>query len=533
MSIVKRVRALRTRDDEALLAATRDGDDDAFASLYERHLSVARGVARRIAGPAEVDDVVSEAFTRTLSALRSGSGPVSNMAGYVVTTVHRTWIDRQRRGSDIPVDRQDLEPALVEQDRTHQVIRAETLRGAFDELTPRWQEVLWLSEVEQMPHPEIARRMDLKPNAVAALAMRARRAFQDCYLQKQVAATTDPACAAIRALMPAHVNGRAGATEAGRVEAHVAGCPSCAACLADVRDARAHLGIVLLPLGALPVIQSLATTSVGAATLAGSGTTGWAGLLTGKVATVVAAATVTTVAGAAALAPRSGDERPSVVDVPRAMVTLSAPQPPRESPSVSAPPTPSVAPSPLPTAEPPASAPTQEPDAPELPEREVAPTPAPAPPPEPEPEPEPTPRPAPAPEPDPTPSPTPEPIHEPIPEPTPHAVNPRISDVIESDSPRGTGWRRLTIRPVEAQRGDGLRIEGPGGATYCARACLPVPAPGSWTAVWSWSIPPTQVEIDVLPERSVELAITLITRAQDDDPSDNTRSVTLRPASAL
>ncbi|WP_313409863.1 sigma-70 family RNA polymerase sigma factor, partial [Aeromicrobium sp.] len=239
-------------DERALLAAARDGDDDAFARLYEQHLPVARGVARRIADPSDVDDVVSDAFTRTLSALRSGAGPVHNMAGYIATTVHRTWIDRLRRGRDVPVDTLDLEPALVEQDHTDQVMRTETFRSAFSSLTPRWQEVLWLTEVEQVPHPEIARRMDLKPNAVAALALRARRAFQDSYLREQVSLTDDPRCAAVRALLPAHVNGRTSRRDAGRVEAHIDDCASCAACLDDLRDARAHLGLLLLPLGALP-----------------------------------------------------------------------------------------------------------------------------------------------------------------------------------------------------------------------------------------------------------------------------------------
>ena len=59
-------------DDDCLVAATIDGDLNAWAQLYERHSSLAYGVARRILGDdADADDVLQEVFLGIRPALRT------------------------------------------------------------------------------------------------------------------------------------------------------------------------------------------------------------------------------------------------------------------------------------------------------------------------------------------------------------------------------------------------------------------------------------------------------------------------------
>jgi hypothetical protein len=62
--------------DAALIAAVRRGDTNAYGVLYQRHLRAAKRAAACLAATAsEREDLVAEAFTRVLRALRSGRGP--------------------------------------------------------------------------------------------------------------------------------------------------------------------------------------------------------------------------------------------------------------------------------------------------------------------------------------------------------------------------------------------------------------------------------------------------------------------------
>src|SRR5262249_19089816 len=54
-------------DDELLVESARQGDRDAFASLYDRYARMVHGILLARVPPCEVDDLVQEAF---LSALR-------------------------------------------------------------------------------------------------------------------------------------------------------------------------------------------------------------------------------------------------------------------------------------------------------------------------------------------------------------------------------------------------------------------------------------------------------------------------------
>ena len=60
-------------DDAQLLSRSRAGDAGAYAQLYERHVGTALHVAPQLTDEAE--DVVSHAFTRTYTVLRSAPGP--------------------------------------------------------------------------------------------------------------------------------------------------------------------------------------------------------------------------------------------------------------------------------------------------------------------------------------------------------------------------------------------------------------------------------------------------------------------------
>src|SRR5690554_1620365 len=88
-----------TSSDPELIAGVRAGDTAAFGVLYERHVDAARKVAAVYTNSAsDVDDVVSEAFSRVLRALQRGDGPDLAFRAYLFTIVRRTGMDTIDKG---------------------------------------------------------------------------------------------------------------------------------------------------------------------------------------------------------------------------------------------------------------------------------------------------------------------------------------------------------------------------------------------------------------------------------------------------
>src|SRR6187431_730407 len=88
-----------TSSDPELIAGVRAGDGTAFGVLYERHVDAARKVAAQYTNTAaDVDDVVSESFSRVLRALQRGDGPDLAFRAYLFTIVRRTGMDLINKG---------------------------------------------------------------------------------------------------------------------------------------------------------------------------------------------------------------------------------------------------------------------------------------------------------------------------------------------------------------------------------------------------------------------------------------------------
>ena len=88
-----------TSSDPELIAGVRAGDSAAFGVLYERHAVAARKVAAQYTNtPTDIDDVVSESFSRVLRALQQGDGPDLAFRAYLFTIVRRTGMDLINKG---------------------------------------------------------------------------------------------------------------------------------------------------------------------------------------------------------------------------------------------------------------------------------------------------------------------------------------------------------------------------------------------------------------------------------------------------
>ena len=177
---------LELRSDEALIVAIRSGEPEAFAELYRRYEADARRFARSLVGASDVDDVVSEAFTKVLHALHADKGPRTEPLRYLMVAVRTTAFTVHRRRIRVAevterlASEREPQEALVN-------FSDEELLVAFRSLPDRWRQVIWWSEVEALSPTEIGDRLGLSASAASALAYRARRALRDAYLEARAA----------------------------------------------------------------------------------------------------------------------------------------------------------------------------------------------------------------------------------------------------------------------------------------------------------------------------------------------------------
>lgn len=236
-------------EDSALILRARDGDDAAYAELFNRHSPAALSYARSIAGPSEAEDLVAEAFTKLWSALGRDLGPVTTFRPYLLTTIRRLWANTLRSRSRVEVD----EDIVATADRRHsraareddQAWSEEAIGEAFRRLPDRWREVLWLTTVDGYSQAEVARHLNIKANAVAALNFRAREGLRREYLAQHLVATSDPQCRATLSLLPGLVRESLDAKKTHDVNSHLQTCPSCGSAAANLSAINEHLGLVL------------------------------------------------------------------------------------------------------------------------------------------------------------------------------------------------------------------------------------------------------------------------------------------------
>jgi RNA polymerase sigma factor (sigma-70 family) len=229
--------------DAALLARVRHGDDAAYGELWARHAAGARRVAARLVPRADIEDLVSEAFERTLAAIRSGNGPESTFFPYVARALRgraATLLASKARvtlADDIAL----LDSPVEDADPFRGAPAKARLKQAFEELPSRWQDALWVSVVEDQPPRRVAALLGTSPNGVSALVIRARRRLRSNFIDLTAAESPNPLC-------------RAAIQAPTRYADHVAGCDHCDATLAGLAEL-AELDVTIrsrgLPIAAL------------------------------------------------------------------------------------------------------------------------------------------------------------------------------------------------------------------------------------------------------------------------------------------
>lgn len=258
--------------DVALIRRTRVGDRSAYGVLHDRHVDAARALAWRMSrSVADADDLVAEGFARVLGAIQRGRGPEVAFRPYLLSTIRRLAYDRtDRERREAPVDYDLDEPTIVASDPVVDGFERETASAAFDSLPERWRMVLWHTEVEGQTPAQVAVLLGITPNAVAALAYRAREGLRQAYLARHAPApVADATCRYTSDRLAAHVRNALPPVQDARVSSHLETCDDCRAAyleLASVNTSlRSLVGVAVLGPIAGPHLAGLAAGVTAAA----------------------------------------------------------------------------------------------------------------------------------------------------------------------------------------------------------------------------------------------------------------------------
>ncbi|MEU9416730.1 sigma-70 family RNA polymerase sigma factor [Streptomyces sp. NPDC051000] len=229
--LIRRIRRSHARDAP---------DPEAFELLYRRHRPAALACARACSrAPQDAEDLVSEAFLRTIQAVRSGAGPRDHWRPYLLTVIRHTAVE-WRAGDERVILTPDVEswcrPGPGGDDPQRRLVEGEDRRLAarsFRTLPERWKAVLWHTLVEDdCPH-QVPVLMGITPSAVTSLAFRAREGLREAYLDAHVDPADDRRCRHYGTLLGAAVR-RRGVSR--RLARHLSACGSCSLAYAELTD---------------------------------------------------------------------------------------------------------------------------------------------------------------------------------------------------------------------------------------------------------------------------------------------------------
>lgn len=166
--------------DIVLAARAAEGDDAAFATLYQRHHPRVYGLCLRILRcPEDAADATQQTFLNMHRFLAKGSSPAGNVGAYLMRIAERTSFEIHRRRNrqralqeSDGVRHYDL---VIEPDHATAIVTAHSVRHAASALPERYRAVLLMREVDDLAYEEIAERLGMNQNAVAQLLHRARK----------------------------------------------------------------------------------------------------------------------------------------------------------------------------------------------------------------------------------------------------------------------------------------------------------------------------------------------------------------------
>ncbi|MGY6501595.1 MAG: ECF RNA polymerase sigma factor SigK [Acidimicrobiales bacterium] len=161
-----------THDDAHLLEAAARGDQQAFATLYDRLAALVHGITVRVVrDPSIAEEVTQEVFVELWRVADRFEATSGSVRGFVATIAHRRAVDRVRseqssRTRDDKVAR--LEPTEADSvaSDVEDSLERERVRRALDQLSPLQRQTVELAYYGGHTYREVARLLDLPEGTV-------------------------------------------------------------------------------------------------------------------------------------------------------------------------------------------------------------------------------------------------------------------------------------------------------------------------------------------------------------------------------
>jgi len=146
------------KDDAALIARMRAGDQSAMADLYDRYSGVVYGVALRVlANTTAAEDVVQEIFLQLWRNPQSFDAERGRLAPWLAVIARNLAIDHLRkRPLEDDIDELPISTGVDLESDSAQKLAIEKVRGVLAQLPAEQRKALELAYFEGMTHTEIA-----------------------------------------------------------------------------------------------------------------------------------------------------------------------------------------------------------------------------------------------------------------------------------------------------------------------------------------------------------------------------------------
>src|SRR3954452_12424201 len=188
------MRSALAGSDEALVAAVRGGDDQAFERLYRRYdRRIGAYVRGMVHDHGRAEDVTQEVFLAALRRMRATQQPIA-FKPWVYEIARNACIDHYRRAQraeevslEIGADAGLLDggrlaaPTPTPDAAMDAKQRLDDLCGAFGGLSDTHHQILVLRELEGLSYAQIGERLSLSRPSVESTLFRARKRLSEEY----------------------------------------------------------------------------------------------------------------------------------------------------------------------------------------------------------------------------------------------------------------------------------------------------------------------------------------------------------------
>lgn len=238
-----------TKPDAELVTLTRAGNSTAYTALWNRYSGAGRATALFFTHSFDPDDLVAEAYTKVLERILAGGGPTTAFRAYLMRTIQNIAISWSRVETPLPLGILDgLPDETTVESSIEEAFDNAILARAFAALPERWRRVLWRTEIDGRQPRELAAEFAMTPNAVAALAVRAREGLRQSWISAHLQPVDDdPEHQWTISRLGQTMRGKPTPRERARLLTHLQACTSCSAAADEAR----RIAAPLLPHGDL------------------------------------------------------------------------------------------------------------------------------------------------------------------------------------------------------------------------------------------------------------------------------------------